>query len=95
MDMEWFPCLNGDGHDQVYADFGDASVAYGPTSCTKMYNVRSVPLGAYDHGLVDIQLKWPSGVCGKCEAEGKFCRFVSNSSTSSDELECFNPGTLH
>ncbi|XP_058189209.1 rust resistance kinase Lr10-like [Rhododendron vialii] len=92
LDMEWFPCLNGNGHDQVYADLGFMPVAYGPTSCKKMYNVRSVPLGAFDHGRVDIQLKWPHRVCGKCEAEGKFCRFVSNSSTS-DELECFiNPG---
>ncbi|KAF7154029.1 hypothetical protein RHSIM_Rhsim01G0115700 [Rhododendron simsii] len=59
-----------------------------------MKNVRCVPDGAIT-GDGDIQLKWPYDpyrVCGKCEAEGKFCKFVSNSSTSDRErLECFNP----
>ncbi|KAI8571407.1 hypothetical protein RHMOL_Rhmol01G0117800 [Rhododendron molle] len=87
------PCLSGDGHDQVYAYYGFSDFTYfAPTSCRKMYNVWSVPHGAIsDHGVVDMQLKWPDRVCGKCGREGKFCRFVSNSSTSDRELECFNP----
>ncbi|KAF7154565.1 hypothetical protein RHSIM_Rhsim01G0116200 [Rhododendron simsii] len=86
------PCLSGDGHDQVYAFNGLADLfIFAPTSCRKMYNVKWVPDGAI-RGDGDMQLKWPHRVCGKCEAEGKFCRFVSNSSTSDRErLECFNP----
>ncbi|KAF7153969.1 hypothetical protein RHSIM_Rhsim01G0115300 [Rhododendron simsii] len=93
--MFWsITCLSGDGHDQVYAIMGGWDfTSFAPISCRKMYNLWSVPYGAVPiDGGEDVQLKWPYRVCGKCEAEGKFCRFVSNSSTSDRErLECFNP----
>ncbi|KAI8571400.1 hypothetical protein RHMOL_Rhmol01G0117100 [Rhododendron molle] len=86
-----FPCISGDGHE-VYAGFGSTSTGYTDLkSCRKMYTVRSVPRGVYYYGVFHVHyLKWPDQVCGKCEGEGKFCRFVNNS--NSDELECYNPG---
>ncbi|KAI8571404.1 hypothetical protein RHMOL_Rhmol01G0117500 [Rhododendron molle] len=86
--LAWLPCLSGDGHG-VYIESGGSSIGYSALkSCTKMYNVRSVPFEVVFQE-VDLQLKWPHRVCGKCEGEGKFCRFKGNS--TSEELECFNP----
>ncbi|KAF7148840.1 hypothetical protein RHSIM_Rhsim03G0205300 [Rhododendron simsii] len=82
-------CLSGDGHE-VYVESSGMSIYY-PTqliSCRKMYNVWSVPYEAFEQ-IADLQLKWPQRVCGKCEAEGMFCGFMSNS--TSDEFHCFNP----
>ncbi|KAI8565024.1 hypothetical protein RHMOL_Rhmol03G0228700 [Rhododendron molle] len=79
-------CLCGDGFE-VYAVSGDPGICYASIiSCRKMYSVWSVPYDAFDQ-TVYLQLTWPQRVCGNCEAEGKFCRFMSNS--TSDETECF------
>ncbi|KAI8565004.1 hypothetical protein RHMOL_Rhmol03G0226700 [Rhododendron molle] len=88
-------CLSGNGHE-VYVESGGMSICF-PTqliSCRKMYNVWSVPYEVFDQ-TADLQLTWPQRVCGKCEAEGMFCGFMSNS--TSDDFECFDPprkGTL-
>ncbi|KAH7853314.1 hypothetical protein Vadar_001068 [Vaccinium darrowii] len=83
--LNWVTCLSDDRY--VYPAYGD-SVIYGAPliSCRKMYNLSSVPSEAFDQ-TADVQLKWPPWVCGNCEAEGKFCRFMSN--TTNDEIECF------
>ncbi|KAF7147565.1 hypothetical protein RHSIM_Rhsim03G0206900 [Rhododendron simsii] len=79
-------CLCGDGFE-VYAVSGDTGICYASMiSCRKMYSVWSVPYEAFDQ-TVYLQLTWPQWVCRNCEAEGKFCRFMSNS--TSDETECF------
>ncbi|KAG5558815.1 hypothetical protein RHGRI_008694 [Rhododendron griersonianum] len=80
-------CLSGDGQE-VYVKSSGMSICYLPQliSCRKMYNVWSVPYDAFDQ-TADLQLTWPQPVCGNCEAEGKFCGFMSNS--TSGEIECF------
>ncbi|KAF7149268.1 hypothetical protein RHSIM_Rhsim03G0206600 [Rhododendron simsii] len=82
-------CLSGDGHE-VYVESSAMSIYFPPQliSCRKMYNVWSVPNEVFDQ-TADLQLTWPQRVCGKCEAQGMFCGFMSNS--TSDEFECFNP----
>ncbi|KAE9464754.1 hypothetical protein C3L33_03335, partial [Rhododendron williamsianum] len=82
-------CLSGDGHE-VYFESSGMSIYFPPQliSCRKMYNVWSVPYEVFDQ-TADLQLTWPQRVCGKCEAEGMLCGFMSNS--TSDEFDCFNP----
>ncbi|KAH7856044.1 hypothetical protein Vadar_032034 [Vaccinium darrowii] len=74
---------------QVYIGPGNSAIKYEPLiSCKKMYDLLSVPYMVFDQ-TASLQLKWPQRICGKCEAEGMFCRFKSDS--TSDEFECFNP----
>ncbi|CAN6711025.1 unnamed protein product [Malus baccata var. baccata] len=55
-------------------------------SCTRMYDVLSVPFGTNfgkEYGV--LRFKWSTPNCRKCEAEGKRCRW--NNGTNS-EIEC-------
>ncbi|KAH7855973.1 hypothetical protein Vadar_031182 [Vaccinium darrowii] len=80
-------CLGGDGREVYFGD-ADSLLSDEPLiSCTKMYNVWSVPHEAFNQ-TTDLQLtwfQWPA--CTNCESEGKFCGLMSNS-TSYDEIQC-------
>uniref|UniRef100_A0A2N9EPQ9 Protein kinase domain-containing protein n=1 Tax=Fagus sylvatica TaxID=28930 RepID=A0A2N9EPQ9_FAGSY len=54
-------------------------------SCTKMYNVSSVPPSIIWNSP-SVELKWSRPMCGHCEVKGKKCRLKNNST----EIECFN-----
>ncbi|CAB4269070.1 unnamed protein product [Prunus armeniaca] len=74
------PCLNSLGH-QVYA-VDSADHVEDLQSCTKMYNVFSVPF--YSQSVVPF--RWSKPNCTECDAEGKKCR-LKNSDTN-NEIEC-------
>ncbi|CAL2240069.1 unnamed protein product [Prunus armeniaca] len=76
------PCLNSPGH-QVYAVDSAGHVEDLP-SCTKMYNVFSVPY--YFQGEQVVPFPWSKPNCTECDAEGKKCR-LKNSDTN-NEIEC-------
>ena len=77
-------CLSSSRHP-VYAFRSDARVNILPIlSCTKMYNVSSVPYDIFDYF---VQLTWSEPKCGFCERKGEKCRFKNN--TKIFETECF------
>ncbi|KDP22160.1 hypothetical protein JCGZ_25991 [Jatropha curcas] len=82
------PCLSVPGYD-VHAfatDYPVASLAL--TSCTKMYNVSSVPMDFISRDNV-LSLNWSNPACGSCEAQGKYCRLKQNTN-SKPKTECFD-----
>ncbi|KAA8517038.1 hypothetical protein F0562_017144 [Nyssa sinensis] len=80
------PCLSGPGY-QVYAIPSGYYLYWLPLfSCSKMYNILSVPYQIFDQKY-DLQLHWSIPVCGKCESQGKYCRWKDNG--SKHETECF------
>ena len=89
----WIPCLSGPTY-HVYAFDDGMSIAELPLSCTKMYNLLSIP---YDISLIDgsdnnvLKLEW-GPVRGYCEAKGMKCRLKKNSTKS--ETECFPKGIV-
>ncbi len=67
-------------------------------SCTKMYNVSSVPLSMIWNSPF-LELKWSRPMCGHCEVKGKKCRLKNDvagksvdGSQSSRELEDLQEG---
>ncbi|XP_059431547.1 rust resistance kinase Lr10-like [Corylus avellana] len=82
------PCLSGPTY-QVYAIYYYRSIAELPLSCTKMYNLLSIPETILKNGsdYNVLQLSWSIPKCGHCEAKGKKCRLKNNSSKS--QTECF------
>ncbi|TQE00289.1 hypothetical protein C1H46_014121 [Malus baccata] len=81
------PCL-GDPGRRIYAV--DSRSTYqledlfqNVQSCSKMYDVLSVPITYEDYVL---QFKWSKPNCTECEAEGKRCRWKNNGTNS--EIEC-------
>ncbi|CAL2239996.1 unnamed protein product [Prunus armeniaca] len=58
-------------------------------SCTRMYDVLSVPFGNWVGGdLSMLRFKWSEPNCTECEAEGKRCRLNNNGNKS--EVECIH-----
>jgi hypothetical protein len=83
----WTSCLGVPGYD-IYAFMSGSIVTYFDlTSCSKMYNLSSVPddLNSRDNIL---HLNWSRPACGLCGALGKFCRLKNN--TDRIETECYD-----
>ncbi|XP_008354479.3 rust resistance kinase Lr10-like [Malus domestica] len=88
------PCLGDPGSTTYgfyghYSDYRDYnyyslySLFRSLPSCTRMYDVLSIPTGnEYDV----IRFKWSEPNCTQCEAEGKRCRWKNNGTNS--EIEC-------
>ncbi|PQQ00440.1 rust resistance kinase Lr10-like [Prunus yedoensis var. nudiflora] len=78
------PCFSGPGY-QVYSVISSYSIEVLPLlSCTKMYNLSSVPYWSYKPA--NLYLEWSEPNCGQCEAKGKMCRLKNNGTKS--EIEC-------
>ncbi|XP_042053192.1 rust resistance kinase Lr10-like isoform X2 [Salvia splendens] len=63
------------------------------SSCFKMYSISYVPdralTGGNDEYGSHFYLKWSRPSCGKCEAQGDYCRLQNSS--AAEETECFTP----
>ncbi|TQE00532.1 hypothetical protein C1H46_013888 [Malus baccata] len=83
------PCL-GDPGSTTYGVFGNYSfdsLLEELPSCTRMYDVLSVPIGTTLGKDYDVlRFKWSEPNCTECEAEGKRCRWKNNGTNS--EIEC-------
>ncbi|CAN6562249.1 unnamed protein product [Malus baccata var. baccata] len=86
--MYQVPCLSDPG-SRIYAVDSDDRLQYlipDLRSCSKMYDVLSVPYGSWlDYGGY-LQFKWSKPDCRECEAEGKRCRWKNNGTNSG--IEC-------
>lgn len=81
------PCLSVPGYD-VHAFVTDGSVTgLALTSCTKMYNLSSVPMEFISRDNT-LHLNWSRPACRFCESQDKYCRLKKNSTTL--ETECFD-----
>ena len=85
--MRQIPCLSVLGYkvyvvDSYYTLFHDYD-NYDLLSCSKMYNISSVPNNIFDH----LDLNWSKSICRSCEVDGKKCRPKSNS--TDPETNCF------
>ncbi|CAN6697539.1 unnamed protein product [Malus baccata var. baccata] len=82
------PCL-GDPGRRIYAIDSKHQLEYlfqNLQSCSKMYDVLSVPFGYWKGNGYILQFKWSKPNCTECEAEGKRCRWNNNGTNS--EIEC-------
>ncbi|XP_028950189.1 rust resistance kinase Lr10-like isoform X2 [Malus domestica] len=86
-----FPCL-GDPGRIIYAV--DSSSTYlledlfqKVQSCSKMYDVLSVPFGSWVGGY-NVRFKWSEPNCTVCEAQGKRCRWKNDGTNS--EIKCLD-----
>ncbi|XP_068329457.1 rust resistance kinase Lr10-like [Pyrus communis] len=82
------PCLGGHGY-RVYgvsSFFRLFEKFTALQSCTRMYDVLSVPFGDWVENGNFLQFKWSQPNCTDCEAEGKRCRLKINGTKS--EIEC-------
>ncbi|WRX25107.1 Protein kinase domain - like 10 [Theobroma cacao] len=78
-----YPVFPSQAGHQIVALDSSNSIDKSPSlfSCTKMYNVYSVPLDIlYENH--DIQFRWssPKLECGSCKEEGKICGWKMNAS---------------
>lgn len=78
------PCLDIPGRHHIYAIDSSVAIAY-LTSCTKMYNILSVP---FSMSIKKIVLSWSKPNCTVCQEEGKECRLKNNSTAHKSEIEC-------
>ncbi|BFG21136.1 hypothetical protein CerSpe_074100 [Prunus speciosa] len=86
------PCLGGGPGYRVYGvssffELFDSFPAL--QSCTRMYDVLSVPFGTFvgvDSNI--LRFEWSEPNCTECEAEGKRCRLNKNDIKS--EVECIH-----
>ncbi|BFG21123.1 hypothetical protein CerSpe_073970 [Prunus speciosa] len=92
-DMYPIPCLDGGPGYRVYGAASYQNLFYGfpdLKSCTRMYDVLSVPFGTWvgggDYPVLRFKLSEPN--CTECEAEGKRCRLKDNGIKS--EVECIH-----
>ncbi|PON96843.1 hypothetical protein TorRG33x02_072220 [Trema orientale] len=82
-----FPCLSGPGY-QVLVVRSDSPVEDVPlASCTKMYNISSVPYVIFAVDGKYLYLNWTEPDCTRCELMGNGCRLKNNGSKS--QTECF------
>nr|KYP68963.1 hypothetical protein KK1_022613 [Cajanus cajan] len=56
-------------------------------SCTKMFDVIT-PMSADMMLSNSVNLRWSNPGCAKCEAQGKTCKWKSNSTEG--DMECFD-----
>ncbi|KAF2312141.1 hypothetical protein GH714_028242 [Hevea brasiliensis] len=76
-------CLGGPAGNKVYAFNSHDTIDQLPlTSCTKMYNVSSVP-EMFDNSNI-IRLNWSEPTCKFCEEQGKHCGWKNSN------LACFD-----
>ncbi|KAJ6881502.1 RING-H2 finger protein ATL21A [Populus alba x Populus x berolinensis] len=79
------PCLGGPGYD-IYAYSSNNFLGYTDlTSCTKMYNVTSIPSEMIDRDILHLNWSEPAACVG-CEAHGKFCRWKNKTKLGT---ECY------
>ncbi|KAJ9139770.1 hypothetical protein P3X46_030474 [Hevea brasiliensis] len=77
-------CLGGPAGNKVYAFKSYDTIDELPlTSCTKMYNVSSVPNEMFDNRNI-IHLNWSVPTCKFCEKQGKHCGWKNSN------LACFD-----
>ena len=82
-----FPCLSGPGY-QVLVVRSESSIEFVPlASCTKMYNISSVPHEIFAVDRKYLYMNWAEPNCTHCEVMGKGCRLKSNG--SNNQTECF------
>ncbi|KAM1363135.1 hypothetical protein EV2_028856 [Malus domestica] len=82
------PCL-GDPGSRIYAVLSDRRLKFlipDLRSCSKMYDVLSVPFADWEGNGPVLQFKWSKPNCRECEAEGNRCRWKNNGTNS--EIEC-------
>lgn len=79
------PCLGDTTTFRIYAVSYLYEIGYHPEleSCTKMYDVFSVPATMF---LNVRLLKWSKPNCSECKVQGKKCRLNNNGTQS--EVEC-------
>ncbi|CAA2998743.1 rust resistance kinase Lr10-like [Olea europaea subsp. europaea] len=58
-------------------------------SCSKMFDIQSIPWGVFDDIMSPITLEWSIPSCGYCESIGKHCRLKNDSSILHD-TECYS-----
>ncbi|RXI06510.1 hypothetical protein DVH24_025646 [Malus domestica] len=88
MDLYQVPCL-GDPGSRIYAidsTYELEDFFQNLQSCSKMYDVLSVPFGDWAGNGRVLQFKWSKPNCTECEAEGKRCKWKNNGTNS--EIEC-------
>lgn len=89
--LKQVPCLGGPA-SRIYAVSSNMDLlSFGVSlrSCTKMYDVLSLPSGTWWTwwgNREDCILNWSKPNCTECEAEGKSCRLQSNGTNS--EIKC-------
>ncbi|XP_061999027.1 rust resistance kinase Lr10-like [Rosa rugosa] len=86
--LKQVPCLGGPA-SQTYAFPSDLDLLrymVSVRSCTKMYDVLSLPFGTWWGNKEDFILNWSKPNCTECEAEGKSCRLQMNGTNT--EIEC-------
>jgi hypothetical protein len=81
-------CLSGPTY-RVYAVSYRWVIGTLAISCTKMYNIRSVPYSIYggDDDKI-VRLKWSKPECGHCEVKGKKCRLKNNRKDTKGTYYC-------
>ncbi|CAN6562225.1 unnamed protein product [Malus baccata var. baccata] len=87
-DLYQVPCL-GDPGRRIYAIdsiYILKAFFWNLQSCSKMYDVLSVPFGDWVGNVPVLQFKWSKPNCTECEAEGKRCTWKNNGTNS--EIEC-------
>ncbi|XP_050136603.1 rust resistance kinase Lr10-like isoform X1 [Malus sylvestris] len=88
MDLYQVPCL-GDPGRRIYAIESRKILTgffWNLQSCSKMYDVLSVPFGDWVGNVPVLQFKWSKPNCTECEAERKRCTWKNNGTNS--EIEC-------
>ncbi|XP_050386614.1 rust resistance kinase Lr10-like isoform X1 [Argentina anserina] len=87
--LKQVPCLSGTAASLIYAVRSEENL---PTymvslrSCTKMYDVLSLPYGIWWGDERYFMLNWSKPNCSECEAEGKRCRLQRNGTNT--RIEC-------
>ncbi|XP_068343674.1 rust resistance kinase Lr10-like [Pyrus communis] len=81
------PCLGDRGKRTyaIYSDSGFGNFFRSLQSCTKMYDVLSVPIPTLFEYEV-LRFKWSEPNCTECEAQGQRCRWKNDGTNS--EIKC-------
>lgn len=85
------PCISQPAY-RIYASDSDGGLFYPLQtlqSCTKLYDVLTLPIFPFSWESNDFHLKWSTPNCTECEAQGKRCRFNSNGTKSAIECAYF------
>ncbi|RXI04958.1 hypothetical protein DVH24_006215 [Malus domestica] len=81
------PCLSHPGSRiyAIYSYYQLGNLIPDLRSCSKMYDVSSVPFGEWVSGS-SVPFKWSEPNCRKCEAQGNRCRWKNDGTNS--EIKC-------
>ncbi|KAK9292406.1 hypothetical protein L1049_020374 [Liquidambar formosana] len=81
------PCLSGLGYD-ICAIPSDGFVHdFQLLSCTKVYNVSSLPYELFGYQNIVLHLNWSYSICEDCEAKGRKCGLKKNN-RAEPETQC-------